>query len=227
MSIDLPEKLFVPAFKKPKEGDVYSVVKATSPEGLSVPIAFTTLENLQFFAKETGLDKHEPAVGHVEIPAGEFLNQLAEEGEPEVIVDALQKSETKLSYDKNGTVSPQIPDENAEYEVNAPKVPLEQEHIERLKNVAKTLPHVLTIWLLEITISDKDDKDRIPVPRPLLVVEQDINDDNEEYQDTWMELGDQWCELLPRGTAVDMLPNHAPPVVDKLSKEVLVYTKEQ
>ncbi|MCF6227578.1 MAG: hypothetical protein L3J82_02785 [Planctomycetes bacterium] len=222
MSIDLPEKLFVPAINTAATPEA---VKATSPEGLSVPIAFTKLEYLQFFAKETGLDKHEPSVGHIEIATGEFLNQLAEEGEPELVVDALQKGETKLSYDKSGTVSQQIPEENAAYEVNEPTVPLEDEHIERLKKVATSLPHVLNVWLLEMTIRDKDDEDKIPVPRPLLVVEQDIEQDHEEYQDTWMELGDQWCEHLPRGTAVDMLPHHAGPVTDYLKDEVKVYSR--
>ncbi|MHC4841172.1 MAG: hypothetical protein ACYTDT_09490 [Planctomycetota bacterium] len=225
MSINLPETLFVPAFDKAEGSTAISMVKATSPEGLSVPIAFTKLEYLQHFAKETGLDKHEPSVGHLQIASGQFLQQLAEEGEPEVVVDALQECETKLSYQNNGTVSQQIPEENAEYEVTAPKVPLDDEHIVRLQKVAESLPHVTNVWLLEISIKDKEDPDKIPVPRPLLVVEQDITEENEEFQDTWMELGDQWCEHLPRGTAVDMLPHNAPPVVDHLSDELKVYVK--
>lgn len=227
MTVNLPEVLYAPALDKQGEGDdtSYSLMKATSPEGVAVPIVFTKLEFLQHFAKQTGMDKHEPGVGHVQVPTGTFLQQLAESGEPEVYVDPMQENEVRLSYQNNGVLSRQVAEENAAFEIQKPKVPLEPEHIERLRKVAANLAHVERVWLMELKIIDTTNENKLSIPRPLLVVQQDIGEENEDYQDTWMELGDQWCEHLPRGTAVDMLPHNAPPVQDHLDDECLVYTR--
>ena len=227
MTVNLPETLFAPALAR-AEGEVsnYQLMKATSPEGVSVPVVFTKLEYLQHFAEATGLSKHEPPVGHVQVPSGTLLQQLAESGEPEVYVDPLQECETKLSYNGNGVLSKQIAEENAVFEIHKPKVPLDEKFVELLRKVAASLPHIQRVWLMELTISDAEDENKIPIPRPLLVVEQDIDEKHDDYQDTWMELGDQWCEHLPRGTAVDMLPHDAPPVRDHLVDECIVYPCE-
>lgn len=226
MAVNLPATLFAPALKRAEDKDApIQMMKATSPDGVSVPIAFTKLEYLQHFAEATGLSKMEPPVGHVEVASGVLLQQLAESGEPEIYIDPLQECETRLSYANNGVLSRQVAADDAVFEIHKPKVPLEPSHIELLRKVAASLPHVKRVWLMELSIRDKDDDNKIPIPRPLLVVEQDIGEDHEEYQDTWMELGDQWCENLPRGTAVDMLPHNAQPVAEHLVDECLVYTQ--
>lgn len=226
MTVNLPETLYAPALDKEDSANArYSLMKATSPEGVAVPIVFTRLEFLQHFAEQTGLDKHEPPVGHVQVPTGTFLQQLAESGEPEVYVDPMQESETRLSYQNNGVLSRQVAEENAVFEIQRPKVPMETEHVARLRKVAGGLPHIRRVWLMELKIIDKEDQDKLHIPRPLLVVEQDIGEEHPDYQDTWMELGDQWCEHLPRGTAVDMLPHDAPPVTGHLVDECVIYTR--
>jgi hypothetical protein len=227
MTVNLPEILFVPALRKAdSDASGFELLKAVSPEGVSVPIAFTKLEFLRHFAEATGLSGHQPPIGHVQIPAGTLLQQLAESGEPEVCIDPLQESEARLSYTNNGVLSQQIAEENAVFEIETPKVPLDEQHVERLRKVAASLPHVQRVWLMEMAIRDSADDNKLPIPRPLLVVEQDIDEKHDEFQDTWMELGDQWCEHLPRGTAVNMLPHNAPPVKDRLVDSCVVYSRE-
>ena len=226
-TVNLPEVLFAPAMTEGEgESVTYNLLKATSPEGISTPIVFTKLEYLQYFAKETGLDQHKPAIGHIQIQAGALLQQLAETGEPEVFVDPMQESETKLSYQSNGVLTRQIADTDAVFEIQKPEEEFDSEMVDKLRNVAANLPHVIRVWMMELKITDSTDDDKTPVPRPLLVVEQDIDEEHDEYQDTWMELGDQWCEGLPRGTAVDMLPHNAPPVQNHLNDDCLVFERK-
>ncbi|MCC6465136.1 MAG: hypothetical protein IT463_07340 [Planctomycetes bacterium] len=226
MAVDLPAKLFVPALSDHTQpGGGIQLVRATNPEGTNVPIAFTRMEYLQHFARATGMDKHNPPIGHVVLPTNELLEQLAVAGEPEVVIDPMQESEARLSYQANGVLARQQVDD-AVFEIAKPASNLADEHLEQLRKVAKSLPHVVRVWLMQITVVEKDKEGaEAPAPRPLLVVEQDIGPDHDEYDESFMELGDQWCEGLPRGTAVDMLPHDAPPVKDNLLVECVVYTR--
>jgi len=223
MESEIPEKLFVPARVENGPDGGIEMVKASGPDGRVLPIAFTSLDYLKHFAGETGLDKAEPPVGHVEIATEELFSQLVSAGEPELCIDAMQECEQFLSYSRRGAVSRQTLDDGSSMEVREPSEPFEAEALAQLCQVAYFLPTIETIWLLELVVTDA--KGNESPPRPLLVVKQNVEEESDAFHSAFMELGDQWCEQLQRGTAIDMLPHDAPPVKDQLKDTLVVYRR--
>jgi hypothetical protein len=220
-TLNLPQSVFVPVIRG-KDGEP-EAVKATNPEGKQVPIAFTTAEFLQAFAKATGLDKAK-GLECLSMDTAALLDQLAAHHEPELCVDAMQESETTLSYTKNGATSRQFLPHGTLMEVRPSSVALPERYLEDLKRVADSLPTVETIWFMEMALR-KEGAEGEPEVRPLLVLRQSVPEGHEQFQDAFMEMGDQWCENLPRGMAIDMLPDHAQPVSGLLRNEFIVYKR--
>lgn len=224
--VNLPEKVFVPVVRKQgKQGDVVEAVKAVNPEGKQIPVAFTKPEYLRQFADATGMSKMSE-VKCMEMPTAALLDQLASHHEPEVCIDPMQESEATLSYKKEGAVSRQYLPHGALMDVKAPSFSLPENHLQDLRRVAEELPTIEALWLMEMAIRNEGQEGE-PETRPLLVLKQSVPEGHELFQDAFMEMGDRWCETLPRGIAVDMLPDHALPVAGKLSDQFLVYQRKK
>lgn len=220
---DLPSVLFVPALE-PTPGAAPEAIKATNPEGKTLPIAFTNVEGLHRFAAATRLD---PArLRLLEVKAEELLEQLVAAGEPEVCIDPMSERETLLSYNRAGAVRrAQLP-HGAMLEVRPASFALPAEYLELLRDVASHLITVEAVWMMEMEIKKEgvtstDDKEI----RPLLVLRQNVPESDPAFHDAFMELGDRWCESLPRGVAVDMLPDFAQPLAGTLPDACLVYRR--
>ena len=223
-TINLPDKVFVPVVrKKAKEGEVLEAVKAVNPEGKNIPIAFTKADFLRHFAQVTGMDKME-AMKCIEMPTSTLLDQLAAHHEPEVCIDPMQENETTLSYQKEGAVSRQYLPHGALMEVRPASFALPETYIDELRRVAEALPTVEAVWLMEMSIKNEGQEGE-PETRPLLVLRQSIPEGHADFQEAFMEMGDRWCENLPRGIAIDMLPDHAQPVAGQLRQEFLVWSR--
>lgn len=218
---DLPSVLFVPALK-PAPGAAPEAIKATNPEGKTLPIAFTSADELQRFAVVTRLDLTRLRL--LEVKAEELLEQLVAAGEPEVCIDPMTERETLLSYNRAGAVRrAQLP-HGAMLEVRPASFALPAEYLDLLRTVASQLPTVEAVWLMELEIKKEgaaasDDKEI----RPLLVLRQNVPESDPAFHDAFMELGDRWCESLPRGVAVDMLPDFAQPLAGALPDACQVY----
>ena len=220
-SLNLPESLFVPVVRT--KGGEPEAVKAVNPEGKQMPIAFTKADYLRHFARATGLDKTQ-GFECISIDTSELLDQLAANHEPQVCIDAMQESEATLIYTKNGATSRQFLPHGTLMEVRPPSFTLPERYIEALKRVAASLPTVEAVWFMEMALR-KEGEQGDPELRPLLVLRQNVPEGHELFQDAFMEMGDQWCETLPRGMAVDMLPDHAQPVSGLLRDEFMVYKR--
>ena len=222
--IDLPEKLFVPLAELPAKNEPPSLLKATSPDGRSMAIAFTKLEYLEHFSKETGHTGKNGRLPHIVMPTSALLDELTEAGEPDICVNPLQEDEAILSYNRRGALSRQTLEHGEVMEVHEPPEALPADHLQKLVEVAEALPTVEQIWLMELQIK-KHGSDKVEDARPLLVVKQRLAEGDDEFSEAFMELGDRWCELLPRGSAVDMLPHTAPPVAGQLADKYSVYKR--
>jgi len=220
-ALNLPESLFVPMIRG-DDGEP-EAIKAVNPEGKQMPIAFTKAEFLQHFARVTGLDKTK-GLECVSVETADLLDQLAAHHEPQLCVDAMQETEATLSYTKNGATSRQFLPHGTLMEVRPASFTLPERYMEDLKRVADSLPTVVAVWLMEMALR-KEGVEGEPELRPLLVLKQNVPEGHEQFQDAFMEMGDQWCETLPRGMAVDMLPDHAQPVAGLLRDEFLVYKR--
>lgn len=220
-ALNLPQSLFVPVIRAKDGGQ--EALKAVNPEGKQMPIAFTKVEYLQHFARVTGMDKA-PGLEYAIIGTAALLDELAAAHEPQLCVDPMQESEATLSYTKNGATSRQFLPHGTLMEVRPPSFTLPERYIEDLKRVAATLPTVEAVWFMEMALRKEGDTGD-PELRPLLVLRQNVPEGHELFQDAFMEMGDQWCETLPRGMAVDMLPDHAQPVVGLLRDEYLVFKR--
>jgi hypothetical protein len=219
--LNLPRTLFVPVLRG--KGGQPEAVKAVNPEGKQLPIAFTSAEFLKAFAGATGLDKA-PGLECLSVDTAELLDQLAAHHEPELCVDAMQPSETTLNYTKNGAVSRQYLPHGTLMDVRPAAFTLPEPHLEELRRVARSIPTVEAVWLMEMALRPEG-KEGDPEVRPLLVMKQSVPEGHPDFQDAFMEMGDQWCENLPRGLAVDMLPDHAQPVLGLLRDELLVFRR--
>lgn len=221
--IDLPETLLLPVAEE-KDGSV-ELLKATHPDGRTMPIAFTSLEALRNFALATGMASDGKELQHLEIPARSLLDQLIAADEPEICIDPMQENETILQYNRRGAVSRQVMEDGASMEVRKPETPLPDKYLEQLREVAVALPTVEAIWLMELEVRPAE-ADAEVTRRPLLVVRQSVGEDDDAFHEAFMELGDRWCETLPRGIGVDMLPHDAPPVKEHLEVSCLVYERK-
>ncbi|MCC6572266.1 MAG: hypothetical protein IT462_00625 [Planctomycetes bacterium] len=218
---NLPEVLYVPALGDPEH---FEAVKATGPDGKSLPVAFTTAEYLDHFARATGMDAR--GVRAVRLATGQLLDDLVASQEPEICIDPMQPSETLLSYNKTGAVRrAQLP-HGSIIEVREPGAAMPGEYVKLLCEVAESLPTVEEVWLMEMRVKPERPaagaEDEV---RPLLVVRQSVPEEHEAFHDTFMEFGDRWCENLPRGIAVDMLPEFAQPVAGSLRESCRVYSR--
>lgn len=219
--VDLPEILYVPALA---DGGNLEAVKATSPDGKSMPIAFTTVAFLEKFAGAMGLDAGRMKA--IKVGTGQLLDDLIASQEPELCVDPLQPTETRLSYNKSGAVRRAVLPHGSTMEVRPTPVPMPQEFLQLLREVAESLPVVEAVWLMEMAIKpEQQDGGPEAELRPLLVVRQTVPEEHEAFHDTFMEFGDRWCEKLPRGVAVDMLPDFAQPVAGSLVDACRVYSR--
>jgi hypothetical protein len=144
--------------------------------------------------------------------------------EPQVCIDPMQECETTLSYNREGAVSRQYLPHGSLMEVRQPGFTLPPEYETELRRVAQSLPTVEAIWLMEMCVRPEK-AEAEPEWRPLLVLRQSIPEGHPDFQDAFMEMGDRWCDSLPRGIAVDMLPDHARPVEGKLDNRFLLYRR--
>ncbi|MCK6439894.1 MAG: hypothetical protein L6Q71_06800 [Planctomycetes bacterium] len=227
MALNLPATLYVPArvrIDDPSGRDV-EAIKAANPEGELVAIAFTNLDALEHFLTVLGLKDKDPSIIAMKVDASHLLEQLASAHEPKLHIDPLQDSESVLHYERQGVVSRHTSPTGAAVEVKPLGFLLPEPFLKTLGSVAESLSSVDVIWCLESTIKDAATAEGEPSTRLLLAVKQSIGSDDPLFDAAFMELGDRWCELLPPGIAVDMLPHDAAPLEGKLPDQCIVYQR--
>jgi hypothetical protein len=222
-AVNLPESLFVPVSSAVagRDNGGIEAIKAVGPGGVPVAVAFTARTHLDAFAGLVGLSAG--AFGVMEIPTADLLAQLADAAEPELCVDPGTADERHLHYTAPSVIARRHLPHGSGFEVRPPTVGLPVQFLDSLKKVAAGLPQIEDVWMLELALSGQEgEPDSV---RPLVVVRQSLERENEMFDEAFMELGNQWCETLPRGIAVDMLPHDAPPVADKLDAACRLYNR--
>lgn len=224
-TVNLPEQLYV---MTATGGDVreghdatIEAIKAVGPGGVPVAVAFTARNHLDAFAGMVGLPSG--AYDVMEVPTTDLLAQLADAAEPELCVDPGTPSEHHLHYSAPSVIARKADPHGDGFEIRQPSVGLPSEHLDSLRKVAAGLPQIEEVWMLEVAIAASNGSPESV--RPLVVVRQSLGRENELFDDAFMELGNQWCETLPRGIAVDMLPHDAPPVEGRLDAACRLYNR--
>jgi len=224
--VNLPSELLVPvaigARDTPRaEGDPIDALKAIGPEGVPVAVAFTTQAALAHFAKLVGLKQGSYTA--IPVSSEDLLAQLAEASETELCVDPASPTERMLRYSEPNVVTRATQPHGDDFHIGPPAAGLPEDHRESLRATAASLPFIEEVWLLEVTSGGS--RMGPPSSRPLVVVRQSIPRHHEQFDNAFMELGNRWCETLPRGIAVDMLPHDAPPLDGRLDDECRLYKR--
>lgn len=216
-TIDLPEQLILIAAPDPKSGKL-AFIKPRSPKGKDTPIAFTDTAKAQHFVIAANIVELKPQL--VEIPTDEVLEGLLTSGEADLCVNPMDATEAYLHYDLPNSIERREAPRPDAVEVCAATEPLAPSLIASLRKVARQMPVVEKIWQLEI----RDTTTTEPM-RTLLAVKLIDGATQDDHDQTFMILGVDWCEELPRGMAVDMMPLSATPVEAGVAELEPVYVK--
>ncbi|MCA8939245.1 MAG: enhanced serine sensitivity protein SseB C-terminal domain-containing protein [Planctomycetes bacterium] len=216
-SIDLPEVLVLIARREEPNGKL-AFIKPRSPEGKDLAVAFTDQSKAQHFVVQTSL--RDASLSLVELGTGEVLEGLLASGEVDICINPLDESETYLRYDEPNAIERRgKPDDDA-VEVCRPKEELEPALLRTLSRVATEIPVIERIWHLEI-----NERDAKSSARTLLVLGFVQGTSQDSIDQTFMTLGIDWCETLPRGMAVDMMPLEAVPAGANVTELKPIYQR--